>query len=194
MSEKTTKEVTLIAPTDIEAVKDHYALFEQLKKEMLIPEVDYGTIPGVKKKSLFKAGGEKLVKLFNLYPSDIELTYRDVDLSTGFVNFEYKVFLLNAAGTIVSSGVGSCNSFEEKYLYYWAEKPQPERHVQLEMKAKRIGRNRKYMEKWVWQERTKKAPEELIALKNTIQKMAKKRAFLDAVLMGLGGSQSLRRT
>ena len=175
---------------DITGVKALFEQFEEIKRSVLIQGKDYGQIPGIKGNILFKSGAEKLVKLFHLRIGDIEETNRTVDLQSGFVDFEYKVKINDPNGQTMSFGVGSCNSFEDKYAYTaWNESNQPEKEEREKLKALNLGRARNYGNKWVWQQRDKKDPSLLIGLKNTIQKMAKKRAYVDAVLNATGGSQ-----
>lgn len=182
------QELIQVKSNDLDSVKDHFGLFEQLKRELLVENVDYGKIPYTDNKCLFKPGAEKLIKVFNIYVNEIEETERTIDVKTGYVNFEYKIELVGPNGLGVGKGVGSCNSFEDKYYYTgWRKKETPTRPKE-EMKAEGLGRNKKVGKVWQWQERTKKRPQEMVALTNTIQKMAKKRAFVDACLMATGGS------
>lgn len=185
-------DVVQLEKLDIQNTKHHYQLFNQFKKEICKSGIDFGIIPGTKKPTLFKAGAEKLLKAFRLFPT-IEETQRTVDLETGFVDFEYKVIIRNNENFCVGEGIGSCNSFEDKYLYT-AWKPQKNKPTAIEQKQLQdqgLGRFRKDYNsgQWVWNLRSKKPVTDLIALKNTIQKMAKKRAFVDATLMATGGGE-----
>ena len=101
------------------------AKFEQVRQytaSCLTKDVDYGTVPGVSKPSLFKPGAEKLGSLFGLTPK-----FKCVDKImnwTGegnpdnepFFYFEYKCELYRG-GEFVSSCDASCNSWERKYRY-----------------------------------------------------------------------------
>lgn len=106
-------------------VDDAKAKFEQVRQytaSCLTKDVDYGTVPGVAKPSLFKPGAEKLGSLFGLTPK-----FKVVDKImnwTGegnpdnepFFYFEYKCELYRG-GEFVSSCDASCNSWEKKYRY-----------------------------------------------------------------------------
>ena len=101
------------------------AKFEQVRQytaSCLTKDVDYGTVPGVAKPSLFKPGAEKLGSLFGLTPK-----FKCVDKimnwngegnldNEPFFYFEYKCELYRG-GEFVSSCDASCNSWEKKYRY-----------------------------------------------------------------------------
>jgi len=179
-----------IGDMDIETAKHHYNNFNKFKKEICKENIDYGIIPGTQKPTLYKAGAEKLIKAFHLLTS-VEEVSKTVDMETGFVDFEYKVYVKNKEGVIVGEGVGSCNSYEDKYLFtgWKAQKDKPSESEKFEQEKAGLGRFRKNGNNWEWCTRSKKNPHDLIALKNTIQKMAKKRAFVDACLMATGGGE-----
>ena len=183
---------TGLGEMDIKTAKEHYSNFNKFKKEICKVDVDYGTIPGTQKPTLYKAGAEKLIKAFRLFTT-VEEVSKTMDLDIGFIDFEYKVYVKNIDGMIVGEGVGSCNSFEDKYLYtgWKATTEKPSETDQYQLKANGLGRFRKKYgtNKWEWCQREKKPNTALIAQKNTIQKIAKKRAFVDACLMATGGGE-----
>lgn len=186
-----TGQVATINLMDIDSAKEHYNLFNRFKKEICKKDIDYGVIPGTKKPTLYKPGAEKLCKAFNLTTS-IEETNRTIILESGFVDFEYKVKVFHK-GSLVAEGIGSCNSFEDKYVFtgWKPSKENPPNDVVKKLKEEGLGAWRKpYGKKdWVWHTRSKKRAQELISIKNTIQKMAKKRAFVDGCLMATGGGE-----
>lgn len=175
---------------DLAAAKDHMVAFNQFKKELCRDGVDYGRIPGTNKPTLFKPGAEKLRVAFHLR-HEVQETSKTIDLEAGFVDFEYKVIIRNQSGELIGEGIGSCNSWEDKYLFTgWRNtKKKPSDTEKYEAESQSIGRYRKAGNAWIWQERRRKPVNELVALKNTIQKMAKKRAFVDAILTTTGGSE-----
>lgn len=174
----------------LEAVKEHYQMFNQFKKDICKKDVDYGIIPGVKKPTLFQPGAQKLAKAFNLSTS-IDETHRTVDPQTGFVSYEYVVTVYRH-GEQIAQGVGACNSFEDKYAYTaWQEITQrPDESTCNELKAQGLGTNKKKDNgTWAWYQRYKKDPINQIALQNTVMKMAQKRAYVSAVLVAVGGGE-----
>lgn len=177
---------------DLDGVKGHYALFNQFKKEICKINVDYGKIPGTDKPTLLQPGAQKLAKAFHL-STNLEKTEYTVDVQSGFVMYEYRCTVLNSAGEVIGQGIGSCNSFEDKYCFsgWKSEKEMPPENVKKEKIADGTGSIRKDYQSgaWVWNTRAKKRPQELIALQNTIAKMAAKRAFVHAVLNSTGGGE-----
>jgi hypothetical protein len=81
---------------------------------------DYGLIPGAgNRKTLFKAGAEKLCALFNLAAEYIDDGSTE-DWTNGFFNYKKKCRLtLRDSGVFVGEGIGSCNSREKKYAGRW---------------------------------------------------------------------------
>jgi len=163
----------------IEAGEELKQLQTFVKSQMKAKE-DYGTVPGIDKPFLFKAGAEKLNNLFGLAPY-YDLIDKIEDWNTGFFAYTFKCRLVHvASGLQVAEGVGSCNSNESKYRYIWMKKPKPSDNVIDQMKALGTGRWRKIKGTWQWQERHDNPDRANQA--NTILKQAKKRAGVDATL------------
>ena len=80
--------------------------------------VDYGTIPGVSKPSLFKPGAEKLEKLLSLRHEKV-LVEKMVEPGYTFVKYSYKTIIYNKRNEIAATCEGSCNSKEKKYRYQY---------------------------------------------------------------------------
>ena len=92
-------------PTDIEEIVSKY----------LKPGTDYNTIPGCgRKPALLKAGAEKLAAIFN-YLCTSRIIHRIEQLDNHFVLYEVETTIFDESGTIISVGLGSCNSKERKY-------------------------------------------------------------------------------
>jgi hypothetical protein len=125
----------------ISEVQKRVLALQQFVNEIMIPDVDYGLIPGCKKPSLFKSGAEKLCDVFG-FSKHVEVINRVEDWDSKIFHYEIKVTLINKrTGLIEAEGVGSCNNRESKYV--------------------------------------KQDPYNIL---NTLLKMAKKRAIVDAVL------------
>jgi hypothetical protein len=153
----------------------HLALKEVMKKD-----VHYGKIPGTPKMSLWKPGAEVIGAMFRFasYPSVQDLSGADK------VHYRVVITLTHVpSGTTVGHGVGECSSDEEKYRWRKAvcppewdsEDPARKREV-----WKRGENNSQYQVKQV---RTHPAD-----VANTILKMAKKRAYIDAILTATAAS------
>lgn len=153
-------------------------LMQDVMLEVMKDGTHYGTIPGTKSKSLYKAGAEKLMATFRLAAKpEVE------DLSEGGeIAYRVTVNLLSANGTFVGAGIGECSSAEDKYSWRaavcdeeWDETPENRRRIKY---AKWQGRVEKKK-----QVRTNPAD-----VANTILKMAKKRAQVDAVITATAAS------
>ena len=90
--------------------------FHAIVKATLIPDVDYGIIPGTTKPMLFKSGAENIMMLFGLLTNIEIVTAIPAQLTrdTDFVSYTVKCRLLKN-GEIVSEGIGTCSSGEKKY-------------------------------------------------------------------------------
>jgi hypothetical protein len=128
----------------------------------LVPETDYGTIPGTNKPSLYKAGAERINKAFGVYAT-YEILSREEDHdrtvkytkkkklgwdkdkrevlweftpgeSVGFYSYTVICRPINSAtGQVVGEGIGSCSTMESKYI----DRPRDCENVVLKMAQKR---------------------------------------------------------
>jgi hypothetical protein len=119
----------------------------------------YGSVPGAKGVVLFKAGAEKLAMVFRLAPAfEIHRT----ELPNGHREYEVTCTMTHiGSGTNLGSGVGACSTMEKKYRYRYE------------------GEGKK---------RTRVENPDLADTYNTVLKMAKKRAQIDATLTVTGAS------
>lgn len=125
----------------LQEAKARVEMLQSFVKEMMIPHIDYGVVPGSKKPTLYKSGAEKLCDIFGL-SKHVEVINRLEDWEKRLFHYEIKVILINKrTGHIEAEGLGSCNNKEKKY-----------------------------------------ATQDAYSVINTIIKMAKKRAIIDAVL------------
>lgn len=77
--------------------------------------VHYGTIPGCgDKPTLLKPGAEKICMMFRLHP---ELTVNREDLPGGHREYTITVALKDPGGAVMGQGVGSCSTLESKYRW-----------------------------------------------------------------------------
>lgn len=153
-------------------------LMQDVMIEVMRDGTHYGTIPGTKSKSLYKAGAEKLMATFRLAASpEVE------DLSqNGEVSYRVKVSLLSASGAFVGAGLGECSSQEDKYA--WRAAICPEEFEATPENRRRI-KFSKYMGKVEQKKQVRTNPADVA---NTILKMAKKRAQVDAVITATAAS------
>ena len=155
-------------------------LFQEIVRKELIEGQDYGTIPGTPKPTFLKPGAEKIIKLLNL--ADV-ITVEDKieDWKEGFFYYRVKCELISLmTGQVVATGVGSCNSKEDKYAYRWT----PEFYltpIQKEgITAASVFKTRRGQQ---GEFKIYRFPnEEIFTQVNTLLKMASKRAKVDAAL------------
>lgn len=142
-------------------------------KHAMVEDIDYGTIPGTPKPTLYKPGSEKILALFHLAAQpQVE------DLSTpDTIRYRITITVVHApTGGIVGYGVGEASSAESKHQWRgavcdeeWNQTPEDRRRLKW-----------KKGERGVYTIKQVRADMEDVA--NTVLKMAKKRAQIDAVL------------
>lgn len=162
----------IIEKIDINSVNEIMKKISQMHaiiQNNLRKDYDYGVIPGTNKPTLLKPGGEKICMLFNLYP-EYEFLQTIEDYNKGFFSYNLKC-TLKVDERPVSQGVGSCNSKEKRYRCILV-KEIPENYLGITEKIEDKLGNIKY----------KIENPDVYSFVNTILKMAKKRAFIDAVL------------
>lgn len=148
------------------------AIIECLQKTMK-QDVDYGIIPGTPKPTLFKPGSEKILSMFHL-----GIRPRVEDLSTPD-RYHYRLVcevFHQPTGLVIGEGIGEASSAESKYQWRevicdqeWEATPEDRRRI-----------------KW---KKSKNGPfsvrqvrADMDDISNTVLKMAKKRAQIDATL------------
>lgn len=133
---------------------------------------DYDTIPGTSKPTLLKPGAEKLLMMFGL-TSEYEIIERIEDYEKGIFAYTMKC-ILSKGNYKITEGVGSCNSKENKYRWRWVKEddlPTGIDKSSLKQRSNRWGKVEYQIEN-----------DEIYSQANTILKMAKKRAQIDATL------------
>lgn len=160
-------------PLSVEEIKAQVQLIQKVMKAVMIEGVHYGTIPGCgDKPTLLKPGAEKLSSTFRLAP---EISVDDMSVSDE-ASYRVTVRIKNLAGDFLGAGVGECSSDEDKYKWKKAvcDEEWDEAEEDRKRKKWKIYNNRKYQAKQI---RTN-----FKDVSNTVLKMAKKRALVDAVL------------
>ena len=173
------------APDEARKMIKEVNQFQAIVRELLVNGLDYGVIPGTKKPTLLKAGAEKIIKILRLTDS-YEFIDRQEDWTRLFFRYLIKC-RLTRTGTdvLVTEGLGECNSMEPKYRYRWLfQSDLPEalrgdvgKELRDKLPIKTIPLRRGGTAK---QYRTDN--DEIAGGVNTILKMARKRALVDAAL------------
>lgn len=182
---------------NVALAKQRLGEFQGFVKEYLVENEDYGTIPGTPKPTLYKPGSDKLCELYGLADT-YEITSRLEDWEKNLFDYEIRCTLLNKRdGSVVATGLGSCNSWEGRYRWRDSQRQCP--HCQ---KSAIIKGKTEYGGGWLCYGKKggcgAKFPDgdrsiegqivgrvendDIPTLKNTILKMAKKRAKVDATL------------
>lgn len=165
-----TTEPKQLTASDIRA---QVQLIQQVMAAVMKEGTHFGTIPGTQKPTLYKAGSEKILSTFR-----IAIQPDVLDLSTAD-EARYRVTanaLSQQSGAFLGSGVGEASSNEEKYK--WREAKCEQEFDETPVDRRRYKWNGKGDNAYrVPQIRTNPAD-----VANTVLKMAKKRAQIDATL------------
>jgi hypothetical protein len=147
-------------------------LIQDVMRSVMFDGTHYGTIPGTRSVSLYKAGAEKLMATFRL-AADPEVE----DLGEqGEVHYRVKVRIVSSSGVLLGAGLGECSSQEEKYA--WRRPICPEEFDVTPENRRRI-KFSKYQGRVEKQQQIRTNPADV---RNTILKMAKKRGLVDGIL------------
>lgn len=164
--------LSIIDTVEIESISNTMNKITQMQavvQKTLKNGQDYGEIPGTNKPTLLKPGGEKICMLFGLNP-EYDFLQTTEDYEKEFFSYNIKCTLYRN-GQAVAQGVGSCNSKEKKYRFMNVDTV-PENYIGYQEEiTDKYGRTRYKINNT-----------DICSLVNTILKMAKKRAFIDAVL------------
>ena len=181
----------------VERIKEQMDNVHKLMKDIMQENEHYGVIPGTKKKSLYKQGAEKLSMMFRLAPKyKIEKT----EMPNGHREISVSCLILHIpTQTIMAEGVGSCSTMESKYRYRNVsgfdildqEIPKDAKDNKAAYRKKGFGMQKTDDQGWVWvkyKSGDKQENPDIADVYNTVLKMAKKRAHIDAILTATGAS------
>lgn len=221
----------------ISQVQAWYGDFVKFSQSILKTGLDYGTIPGTPKPTLYKAGAEKLRFVYGL-GVEFETIDKTVDLNMPFIDYTYRCTVRAKSNQILSQCEGNCNSLESKFGYVWKSSDELPIETDLSKLPSRVsgkklfefdfaieksettgqyGKPEAYWNKWkdaikkgIAKKVSKKSKAgkdltgyeldetvivyrilnpDVIGVKNTIMKMAQKRAFVGAILLATGASE-----
>ena len=187
---------------DVQTVTRQVNTVQQIMRNIMQENEHYGVIPGTKKPSLYKPGAEKLGLVFRLRP---EYQIDRSDLPNGHREYEVVCTLIHIpTGQSVGQGVGNATTMEGKYRFRGGEKegtgrPVPKEYWNLRNDGKLdeaknlIGGNGfapgKIDGKWeICSIGEKQEHDNPADYYNTVMKMAKKRAHVDAILTATAAS------
>jgi len=173
------KALSIIDSVDLQQVSatmQKIAQFQAVVQRTLKKDHDYGIIPGTgDKPTLLKPGAEKILMLMGL-TSEYDVIEKVQDYDKGFFAFTVKCTLYKK-DLKITEGVGHANTKEAKYARRWVtEKKLPDGVDKNSLlKREKEGRYGKYTEYQI-------ENDDPYTLVNTVLKVAKKRAQVDAVL------------
>jgi hypothetical protein len=192
-----TASMSLAAGASVQEVVKRAQLIDQVLKNVMHKGQHYDVIPGTgDKPSLLKSGAEKLCALFNL---GCELDVDRMELPEGHREYLVTCTIKHyPTSMIIGEGVGSCSTMESKYRYRnVADYTVIDGHIPGDFKEKKSEYRRKGFGakkvdgEWHWVkygDDVKSQNPDLADTFNTVLKMAKKRALVDAVLTATGAS------
>lgn len=178
-----------------QSVVAQVTLIQSVMKSVMKDKEHFGVIPGCgNKPALLKAGAEKLMMTFHLAP-EFKITARE--MPGGHREYEVICNVMAPNGQFLGAGVGYCSSMESKYRWRNAQRKCPQCGKETIIKGKA-----EYGGGWVcfknkggcgakWndgapeienQEMGKIENPDITDVFNTVLKMAKKRALVDATL------------
>src|SRR5512147_1066355 len=179
-------------------------LIQQVMRDVMHKDEHYGTIPGTNKPTLLKPGAEKLCLTFRLAP-----TYDTLERDLGGGHREYRItchLTSIQTGVLIGDGLGICSTMESKYRYRHSEPedtgvPVPGKYWEAR-KANEIAKMQEIIggkdfmvkknEAGQWTIHKKSAAKvenaDIADTYNTVLKMAKKRAMVDAAITATGAS------
>ena len=166
--------LSIIDGVDIQQIAEtmqNIARFQAVVQKTLKQNHDFGVIPGTPKPTLLKPGAEKILMLLGL-TSEYDILEKVEDYDKEIFAYTVKCTLLKG-NMKVTEGLGSCNSKEYKYRWRWVyEDELPPGADKESLEKKTYGNTVKY----------KIENDDICSQANTILKMAKKRAQIDATL------------
>lgn len=155
--------------------------FQNVVQTEMVKGHDYGVIQGTDRPTLLKPGAEKLAKLLKCSDTyEIDKEEERWDKDDPFFYYRVRCTLKHMqTGTVISEGIGSCNSLESRYRWRWvfsSELPDgidKSKLQRMERKSRKTGKP--YVHYRI-------ENDDIFTQVNTLQKMACKRSLVDAAL------------
>lgn len=113
--------------TRLAALKKGRDRIAKIQRELMTPDVDYGTIPGTPKPTLLKPGAEKLCDWYGFRADFLPQRLTGDGLTTPALAYQTRceLHLGSLDGPVVAVGYGSANSWERKHRYRTGERACP---------------------------------------------------------------------
>jgi len=171
----------IVTEQKVARIQADIALADALVEKVLEAGVDYGLHPGTNSQALKDPGANTIINAFNCY-SKAEVLFREV--SDTRISYVIDIALISREdGQAKSTGSGACTTQETRYGYRWVGVPED------------YGYNRESLKKRIRDSRTtyRIVNPDWSELENTILKIARKRAEVDAAMALPGVSRFLAK-
>lgn len=174
----------------LDGMKLKLDLTREFFREVMKEGIDYGVIPGTEKKTLYKAGAEALCEFYNFAPT-LAGKSEEKDMVTGYYGVDITIRLIHrSTGTVIGEGVGHANTYESRYRWRWVPESEiPRGYNKDDLYSKNFakrGNNPWY--------KYRLENDDMYSIWNTVLKMAKKRALVDATLQATRSSGIFAQT
>ena len=201
---ESTIELSITPVMDLTTAKARLAQFQEFVAGYMVPEEDFGIIPGTAKPTLLKPGADKLCEIYGLSDEfEIIAEYSREDWTMIPPLFDYTIrctLRSKRTGALAATGLGSCNSYEGKYRWRDLKRTCPKcgqptiikgkeefggGYICWKKEGKSNGCGAKFSaddKQIIGQAVGRTENDDIATLKNTILKMSKKRAKIDATL------------
>lgn len=173
----------------LDAMKQKLNLTKEFFREVMQEGVDYGIIPGTDKPTLYKPGAEGLCEFYGLAPT-IAAKHEDKVHETGYYAVDITIRLIHrSTGYIIAEGVGHANTYESRYRWRWVSERDIPRGINKDdlVSKERDGKYGKFVQ-------YRLENDDMHSIWNTVLKMSKKRALVDAVLSATRSSGLFAQT
>ena len=104
-----------IRPLSLEETKEFESKINECIDEIFVEGIHYGSVPGVKKKFIFKAGCEVILSMMGLV-ARTTIIDKVEDYAKAVFSYTSKTYLIDSSGCVRAEGYGVCNSKENKFL------------------------------------------------------------------------------
>jgi hypothetical protein len=172
MSDERELSVVEERPRTLQEMKAQKFLIQEFLSGVMKENVHYGTIPGTPKPTLYKAGAEVILSGLNLAVEPVETNLSTPDEAHYIVHVR---IVTMKTRQFIGEGIGEASSNEVKYKWRAAV-------CDEEFEETPIDRRREVWKKGSPPFKIKQVRTEPADIANTVLKMAKKRAQIDATL------------
>lgn len=132
MTTEQTNAIVLLTPdVAIQQAKAAYEITRRLREEVFVNGIDFGTIPGTDKPTLYKPGAEKSIRAFGYCPVfETVSKVEQWDDTNALFHYEIRCRLVRIEdGKEIATGIGSCNSKENRYRWRWVAEDEVPAHL-----------------------------------------------------------------